>query len=198
MPTTRRPAADTKKRTTRHGNPVEDEVDTKPAPACGDVPAAPNPYANAATVALLVNGDSWLTEPPSIGQIEAALTANGRAQHRVSRIDMGPESAVVHVHPSDVANCIGTIGEGSFQVGRRHPHSARARAVRTHALAITPAAARTLARALARPTASPISRPRSAHSPILGSPSHAFPPPRAGGRARAHRLDASRARTHAC
>ena len=116
MPTTRGTQSDTKKRTTRHGNPVDDEIGTKPAPPCGDVPLVSNPFADVATVALLVNGETWLTAPPSIGQIEAAVTGNSRTQHRIWRIDMGPESAVVHVHPSDVANCIGTVGEGSLQV----------------------------------------------------------------------------------
>ena len=64
-----------------------------------------------ATVALAVEYREWKV-PPSIGQIEAVFTAEGRTQHRIWRIDVGAESAVVHVHPSDVAGCVGLIGTG--------------------------------------------------------------------------------------
>jgi len=109
-----RGTSDTKKRT-RRGGPA-DATDTAPAQPPSDctgpvIVATPNlPQ----TVALEVKGD-WAA-PPSIGQLEAALTAEGRTQHRIWRIDMGPTGAVVHVHPSDVASCVGIIDTGSLQL----------------------------------------------------------------------------------
>lgn len=96
------------------------------APPCVALPGTPGtPGANMPTVALSVSSDTWQAAPPSIGQIEVALTGNGRTQHRIWRIDMGPESAVVHVHPNDVASCVGVISSGNIQV----PRTATARAL---------------------------------------------------------------------
>ena len=106
MPGTRGSAGDTKKRSTRKGA-SSDAVDSNPG---NNLTADPNTQ----TVALSVNGN-WAA-PPSIGQIEAALTGDGRAQHRILRIDMGADSAVVHVHPNDVAGCVGIVGTGNLQV----------------------------------------------------------------------------------
>lgn len=59
------------------------------------------------SVALVVTG-TWST-PPSIGEVEGILMAEGRAVHRIWRIEVGQDSAVVHVHHDDVASCVGLI-----------------------------------------------------------------------------------------
>jgi hypothetical protein len=115
-------AGDTKKRTTRRAPEDSTSVPCLNTPIVSLPPGAPDPDAPP-TVALVVSGD-WAT-PPSIGQIEAALTANGRTQHRIWRIDVQPAGAIVHVHPNDVAGCVGIVGTGDLKV-RVRP---RARAV---------------------------------------------------------------------
>lgn len=109
-------AGDTKRRAvTRRGSAPSSEETAVP---CLNAPSPPSfssldPDAPP-TVALAVTGD-W-SRPPSIGQIEAALTSNGRTQHRIWRIDVGAESAVVHVHPDDVAGCVGILYAGNMQL----------------------------------------------------------------------------------
>jgi len=73
-------------------------------------PVFPNGFADLdppPSVALVVTG-TWST-PPSIGEIEGILTAEGRAVHRIWRIEVGQDSAIVQVHPDDVAACVGLI-----------------------------------------------------------------------------------------
>lgn len=42
--------------------------------------------------------------------------AEGRAVHRIWRIEVGQDSAVVHVHHDDVASCVGLIEYRGEQV----------------------------------------------------------------------------------
>ena len=67
------------------------------------------------TIALSLSSTSW-TSPPSFGTIEAALMAGGRTQHRIWRVEVGPQGAVARVHPDDVQRCVGTIQQGDIQV----------------------------------------------------------------------------------
>ena len=62
------------------------------------------------------------SRPASIGQIEAALSGAGRAQHRITRIEVNNDQAVAHVHPDDVANCVGTLTQGDIQVRSQCAH----------------------------------------------------------------------------
>lgn len=86
------------------------------------------------TVALTVSGH-W-NPPPTIGEIEAVLMAKGRAQHRICRIEVRADCAIVEVHPDDVPNCIGLLDLGDIQVsgarGARRPRGASPRTC-THA-----------------------------------------------------------------
>jgi len=66
------------------------------------------------TVALTVSGH-W-NPPPTIGEIEAVLMAKGRAQHRICRIEVRADCAIVEVHPDDVPNCIGLLDLGDIQL----------------------------------------------------------------------------------
>ena len=54
--------------------------------------------------------------PPSIGEIEAALLVEGKMQHRIWRIEMGLDNAIVQVHPDDAAGCCWITGQGESQV----------------------------------------------------------------------------------
>ena len=89
----------------RRASPPEEPLSLN-APPPMNADGLPDPDAPP-YVALLVTGD-W-SVPPSIGQIEAGLTKNGSVQNRIWRIDIGAESAIVHVHPNDVSGCLGTI-----------------------------------------------------------------------------------------
>ena len=111
MPGTRG-AADTKTRASRRG---KDSPETDASLCLNSAQLNPLLTDPDATVALAVEYREWKV-PPSIGQIEAVFTAEGRTQHRIWRIDVGAESAVVHVHPSDVAGCVGLIGTGDLKV----------------------------------------------------------------------------------
>lgn len=105
------------KRATRHSNtPEEAEAEGL---SLGNPP--PLNFANGMlelepphTIALSLTG-TW-DNPPSFGGIEAALTAEGRAQHRIWRVEVGPEGAVARVHPDDVQRCVGLINQGDMQV----------------------------------------------------------------------------------
>ena len=69
----------------------------------------------AASVPLAIRSPAG-SRPASIGQIETALSGAGRAQHRITRIEVTNDMAVAHVHPDDVANCVGTLTQGNIQV----------------------------------------------------------------------------------
>jgi len=68
----------------------------------------------ATTVALTVTGH-W-NPPPTIGEIEAVLMSRGRAQHRINRIEVRADCAIVEVHPDDVPNCVGLLELGDLQL----------------------------------------------------------------------------------
>jgi len=68
----------------------------------------------ASTVALNVTGH-W-NPPPTIGEIEAVLMSKGRAQHRINRIEVRGDCAIVEVHPDDVPNCLGLLELGDLQL----------------------------------------------------------------------------------
>lgn len=54
--------------------------------------------------------------PMSFGAIESALMAEGRAQHRIWRVEVGSEGAVARVHPDDVERCVGVLQSNGEEV----------------------------------------------------------------------------------
>ena len=128
---TRGSSGDTKKRTSRRGQPEEEPITSLnvPPPSAFGYNDHLTPGSGTNPVALTVSGP-W-NPPPSIGEIEAMLMAEGRAQHRICRIEVRQDCAIVEVHPEDVRNCIGLIQYGDLEVReacmrprwRAEPHS---------------------------------------------------------------------------
>ena len=72
------------------------------------------------TVALSLKTSSG-SGPMSFGAIETALMAEGRAQHRIWRVEVGPNGAVARVHPDDVERCVGVLQSNGEEVCASSP-----------------------------------------------------------------------------
>jgi hypothetical protein len=84
------------------------------------------------TVALALKATG--SGPMSFGAIETALMAEGRAQHRIWRVEVGAHGAVARVHPADVERCVGVLQSNGEEV-RPQPMPANADLARASRLA---------------------------------------------------------------
>ena len=125
-----RSAGGEKRRSSRRGATEEEPITLNAMPPSSSFADDQFPPSCNGNVPLRVTGH-W-NPPPSIGEIEAVFMAKGRAQHRICKIEVRDDCAMVEVHADDVPKCVGVIQLGKLEV-RPHRPSTRTRSCATHA-----------------------------------------------------------------